>query len=85
MAWSRIPFRMLEAYLVARLLQSPYFHRFVRRIHGRVQELRDPAYRAAARAAREQDQKDATGLKLYMQLFREEFRNSEWGRLFRRR
>ncbi|KAK6509307.1 hypothetical protein TWF481_004063 [Arthrobotrys musiformis] len=85
MSWSRIPFRMLETYLVARLLQSPIFHRFVRGIHGRVQELRDPTYRAAARAAREQGQKEATGLKLYAQLFREEFRNSEWGRLFRRR
>ncbi|KAK6536304.1 hypothetical protein TWF281_000544 [Arthrobotrys megalospora] len=84
MVWSRIPIRMLEAYLIARLLQSPLFHRFVRGIHGKVNELRNPAYRAAARAAREQEQKEATGLKLYMQLFREEFRNSEWGRFFRR-
>ncbi|KAK6537940.1 hypothetical protein TWF694_010836 [Orbilia ellipsospora] len=84
MAWSQLPFRFLEAYLVARLLQSPLFHRAVRGIHSRIQELRDPAHRAAAKAARAEEQKDATGLKLYGQLFREEFKNSEWGRFFKR-
>ncbi|EWC45560.1 hypothetical protein DRE_05418 [Drechslerella stenobrocha 248] len=84
MAWNQLPFRFLEAYLVARLLQSPFFHRAVRSIHGRVQELRDPAIRAAAQAAREEQRKEATGVRLYFQLFREELRQSEWGRFFRR-
>ncbi|KAF3934312.1 hypothetical protein ABW19_dt0207692 [Dactylella cylindrospora] len=83
MAWPQLPFRLLEAFLVARLLQSPYFHRMVRNIHGRIQHFRDPAYREAVRAAKVEEEQ-ATGLRLYFQLFREEFRNSEWGRLFRR-
>ncbi|KAF3907116.1 hypothetical protein ABW21_db0203803 [Orbilia brochopaga] len=85
MAWHNIPFRFLEAYLVARLLQSSHFHRLVRGIHGRVQELRDPATRAAAQAAREEERKEATtGMRVYMRLFRDELRRSEWGRFFRR-
>ncbi|EPS44625.1 hypothetical protein H072_1388 [Dactylellina haptotyla CBS 200.50] len=76
---------MIEAYLVARLLQSPFFHRAVRGIHGKIQEFRNPAYRAAVKAAREEEQKEAaTGLRLYSKLFRDEFKNSEWGRFFRR-
>jgi len=81
--WGRVGLRMLEGYLVARLISSPLFNRIVHRLHGRIARYRSgeptPGSVGGSNPPTASDQR---GLKKFMEIYKEEFQNSEVGQKF---
>ncbi|EEH39871.1 hypothetical protein PAAG_02060 [Paracoccidioides lutzii Pb01] len=65
--------RMLEVWLTARLLASPGFHRTVRLVHKKVQEIRHG--KALEEMGGTNIEKPEGSLKRFFELFRDELKN----------
>ncbi|EQL31312.1 hypothetical protein RJZ56_003575 [Blastomyces dermatitidis] len=65
--------RFLEIWLTARLLSSPAFHRTVRHVHRKVQEIRHG--KSPEDMGGTNIDKPEGGLKRFIELFREELKN----------